>query len=80
MVVGELGHGLINRIKMALKPQKYARKWPLDGLFAHSRPLTLQIEAVLAFFEYDQFVRLLTLQALENQKVSRKLAPCIRTD
>ena len=32
-----LGHGLINRIEMALKPQRDARKRPLDGLVAPSK-------------------------------------------
>jgi len=43
---------------MALKPRKYVRKRVPDGLVAHSKPLTQQIEAVSASFGYDQFVRL----------------------
>ena len=53
---------------MALKPQKYARKRPQDGLVAHSRPLTLQIEAVCASLRYDQFVRLQRCKLLKTKR------------
>jgi len=42
---------------MAMKPRKYARKRTLNGLVAHSRALTRQIEAVSTSFGYDQFIQ-----------------------
>ncbi len=51
---------------MAVKLQKYARKSAVNGLFAHSSALTLQIAAVLPSFGYDQFVRLQRYKPLKT--------------
>ncbi len=58
---------------MALKPQKYARKRSQDGLVAHSRPLTPQIDAVSASFGYDQFVQLLRCKFLKTKRFPENL-------
>ena len=58
---------------MASKLQKYARKSAPDGLFAHSSALTLQIEAVLTSFGYDQFVRQQRCKFLKTRRFPANL-------